>query len=606
MRDESPLTDYQPYPDAPVSEDDIQRASVGKRNSQDPSTAVQTTVPQDRSLRDSLRRATEEYIERRQIVAPLGLEELRQHAARIHTQTGVDSAFLDYITILVSNEAWKETVAQIPYNRRLLLLPQCLRVHEACPAASDELGLLCEGCGQCCIGDLTVEAERLGYAVLVAEGSAVPVTMIETGQIEAIIGVSCMNALEKCFPHIQARAVPGLAVPLLQNGCVNTAVDVDRIREMINLISEDRTYRLNLDAVRREVRGWFTAEALDGIMGPASGQTEGIARGWLAAAGKRWRPDLTVCVSLALLNGAVRKCQCGDSPDDSAIPQDLKRLAVAVECFHKASLVHDDIEDDDEERYGEKTLHAVHGVPVALNVGDFLLGEGYRLIGELDVDPQVKVEMLRTAARGHLTLSRGQGAELCWARNPGVLSSAQVLEILQQKTAPAFEVALRLGALYGGAENDVHEVLGKYSTALGIAYQIRDDLEDFAGEGDSNDLRDMRPSLILAIACERLAGDPRSELILSLWNRTCDYDSVVDEVQRLIADCGAAAAVEDLLDSYTQQAIQLLRTLANPTLKGLLRRVVGKIFHDSAIKGYCSESKARNAAGGELGAEPAA
>ena len=55
-----------------------------------------------------------------------------------------------------------------------------------------------------------------------------------------------------------------------------------------------------------------------------------------------------------------------------------------MECFHKASLIHDDIEDDDAQRYGEPTLHVEHGVPVALNVGDLLIGEGYRLLAECE------------------------------------------------------------------------------------------------------------------------------------------------------------------------------------------------------------------------------
>ena len=63
------------------------------------------------------------------------------------------------------------------------------------------------------------------------------------------------------------------------------------------------------------------------------------------------------------------------------MPQDLQKVAVAIECFHKASLIHDDIEDNDAARYGEKTLHEEFGAAVALNVGDLLIGEGYRLIG---------------------------------------------------------------------------------------------------------------------------------------------------------------------------------------------------------------------------------
>src|SRR5438876_4356129 len=126
-------------------------------------------------------------------------------------------------------------------------------------------------------------------------------------------------------------------------------------------------------------------------------------------------------------------------------------------------------------------------MPIALNAGDFLLGEGYRLISELSIDPAVRVEMLRSASAGHLTLSRGQGRELLWSRAPEPLPSTEVLDLFRQKTAPAFEVALRLVAFLGGADEETHGVLRKYSESIGIAYQIKDDLQDFSGQGYSND-----------------------------------------------------------------------------------------------------------------------
>ena len=70
------------------------------------------------------------------------------------------------------------------------------------------------------------------------------------------------------------------------------------------------------------------------------------------------------------------------------------------------------------ERYGERTLHEEHGVAVALNVGDLLIGEGYRLIAESGADPRVITELLRIAATGQRSLCLGQGAELSWARRP--------------------------------------------------------------------------------------------------------------------------------------------------------------------------------------------
>src|SRR5712675_3437137 len=119
--------------------------------------------------------------------------------------------------------------------------------------------------------------------------------------------------------------------------------------------------------------------------------------------------------------------------------------------------------------------------------------------------------MLLVAAEGQRQLCRGQGAELCWAREPAPLGSLQVLDIFRQKTAPAFEVALRLGALYAGTDQheEVSDVLRVYSEALGIAYQIRDDLSDLGSKGETDDIQGLRPSLLLAVAYER-AQDRKS------------------------------------------------------------------------------------------------
>lgn len=558
---------------------------------------AQSNIPDDKKVRNLLKKIAHDHIQKSGVVPPLTMDELQEHTLAVMAAAGVGIEYKDYAAVLVSNEAWRESVAQIPYDKRLLLVPKCLRVEDKCPAPFDEFGLLCKECGLCSIHDLTVEAERLGYAVLVAEGSAIVRSMIETGKIEAVVGVSCLNVLEKCFPHMEAAAVPGVAIPLLQDDCINTTVDLDWVWDVIHLTSDDKTYRLDLDGLKTDVQKWFTPASLDEIMGTPTCETEEIGRDWLARAGKRWRPYLATCVYMALQSERY------DEPP--AAPDDLKKLAVAVECFHKASLIHDDIEDADELRYGQQALHVERGMPVALNVGDALLGEGYRLIGELEVEDRVKVQMLRLAADGHLTLSRGQGTELCWARKKSVLSSMQVLNIFREKTAPAFEVALRLGAAFGGASEETHEVLKKYSEALGIAYQIRDDLEDHRGDGDSHDLENLRPSLILAIAHKRANEGEETELMSGLWTGQVQYEAVVDEVQKILADRGVTEKADDLLEAYKEEAIRSLRFLSNPTLKGLLRRVVGKIFGEQLIEGYCSEFEARNAAGSASGAQPA-
>ncbi len=539
-----------------------------------PARAPQANIPQARAERERIKGRVAEYCaaHAERLVPPLVLDELRRAAEDFVAWAGLDPLYVDYCGVLINNEVWREQLATVPYERRLLLLPKCLRIEDKCPAPFDEFGLLCKQCGLCSIQDLQEEAEKLGYAVLVAEGSALVMALIQTGKIDAIVGVSCLSVLERAFPYMESAAIPGIALPLLQDDCRDTSVDIEWVWDMVHLSSEDRTYRMNLDTLRHTVQTWFEPAALHDLMGPSTGEeTENIAREWLARAGKRWRPFLTVCAWAAL-----------QEDPHAEIPESLKKLALAVECFHKASLIHDDIEDEDAERYGQPSLHAEYGVPVALNVGDLLLGEGYRLIAESGAPAQAVARMMPIAARGHRTLCVGQGAELCWIRKPKPMRSLEVLRIFKQKTAPAFEVALQMGAALAGAGDEVMGVLAAYSEALGIAYQIRDDLEDLAPA-------DTRPSLPLALAFERARGEDKERLD-RVWRRMEPVAGMEPLLEEL-----ALPRCRELLESYKEQAVRTLPALSHPSLKGLLRRVVGKIFQVE-IKGWCSEFETGNAA----------
>ncbi len=543
-------------------------------------------VPQTPLERSHMLQVVRHYVAEFNPVPPMPLSELGQHAVKVLEMLRGNPIYRDYLAVLINNEMWREALAAVPYERRLLLLPKCLRVESKCPAPFDEFGLLCKQCGLCSIQDLQNEAERLGYAVLVAEGSAIVMSMIQTGQIEAIVGVSCLSVLERAFPYMEAAAIPGVAIPLLQDDCIDTTVDLDWVWDFIHLTSADRTRRLDLGALQDEVEFWFTPPSLDLTLGPPEDATERIAREWLQRAGKRWRPFLTAAAYQAL------------RADPAApLPEDFRKIAVAVECFHKASLIHDDIEDNDAERYGQKTLHAEHGVPVALNVGDLLVGEGYRLLGSAKVSAEQRAQMLLAAAAGMRQLCRGQGAELNWARCPAPLSSLQVLDIFRRKTAPAFEVALRLGAVYAGLEahEEVGNVLQTYSEALGIAYQIRDDLSDLGSQGETNDIQGLRPSLLLAVAYERAQGETR-EWLAARWRRTPLTPPQAHQVETLYTELKADERARTLLETYKETAIRALGDLENASLKGLLRRVIGRIFTDPEIKGWCKEFEAKNAA----------
>ncbi|MFM7043811.1 MAG: polyprenyl synthetase family protein [Planctomycetaceae bacterium] len=541
----------------------------------------QPTIPQTKPQRDALLEAARRLLARERAVPPLGKEELRRLAAAALAEAGLDDRYVDYAVVVLNNESWRDALAAVPYEKRLLLMPKCLRVESRCPAPFVEFGLLCKKCGLCSIQDFQLEAERLGYAVLVAEGSALVMAMVQTGKIEAIVGVSCMPVLEKTFPHVQAAAIPAVAVPLLQDDCIDTAVDIDWVWDYIHLHADDASRRLDLGGLHDTVRGWFSPDALDAVLGPAQGHAEEVARQWLAVGGRRWRPFLAAAVFEAL-GGAA-----GDA---------IRRIAVAVECFHKASLVHDDIEDGDLERYGEPTLCGAHGVPIALNVGDVLIGEGYRLVAESGLDGDAVREAVREASGAHRLLCQGQGTELAWSRAPSQLASRQVLEIFRLKTAPAFDVALQLAAICVGRAAEVRDTLRRYSEAVGIAYQIKDDLEDLLDDAGLVRQAGSRPSVVIALAAEKARGADR-ELLTALASGRPHPDADPARLREAIRATKADEKAALLLESYKEQAVRSLEGLAEPSLKGLLRRVLGKIFNELKFEGFCREQEMKTSQG---------
>src|SRR5213593_5012719 len=137
--------------------------------------------------------------------------------------------------VTISNEFWREQFMATDFKRRLLLLPHCLKHAEGCPADYDEFGLDCRKCGACTIADFKVKAEQLGYKVLVSEGTPIVLKIIVSGHVDAIVGVSCLNVLEKAFDKVLLAGIPCVAAPLLSSNCRSTSVDDDWVRELIEL-----------------------------------------------------------------------------------------------------------------------------------------------------------------------------------------------------------------------------------------------------------------------------------------------------------------------------------------------------------------------------------
>ncbi|MDR2969150.1 MAG: polyprenyl synthetase family protein [Tannerellaceae bacterium] len=481
------------------------------------------TVPQPHFERQRLRNRIDRFVSEQSLVPPLSVDDLSGLSNRLIREEYLDPALKGWIMVEINNCVWRETVAAIPYERRILLLPKCLSNSKKCKAEIDELGLLCHRCNNCHIPDLQDKADSLGVMSIVAEGFTSVVGLIENRVVDAVIGVGCLDSLEKAFPLLIDHAIPGLAVPLNTDGCKDTDVDYEYVERLIGMQSDREAYLLDYDYLKSTVRGWFDRENLSALWTSSHDQATAVALDRLSGDGKRWRPYLLASTFLALTG---RK----------DFPEKVQLAAVAIECFHKASLIHDDIQDGDMTRYGKPTVNAVYGDSIAINVGDILLGEGYRLLARCG-----NIELIRIAAEAHIALCKGQGMELEWSANPKALPMETVLEIFCNKTVPAFDVSLIMGVVCAGDDAELRTALHHYSRAMGIAYQLHDDIEDFDPDA-------VQPSAVRAA----LDTQPTTE--------------------------AAIEQVRQMAEHYHREALNALHEVRNMELKRLLFRVTQRIL----------------------------
>lgn len=511
-------------------------------------------VPQSLASRSRLRKIINEFVGSLSIVPPLSMNDLSELSQRLITEYDLSEAWRGWLMVEINNCLWKETVAAVPYEKRMLLLPQCLSSSAKCRAEIDDLGLLCHRCNTCPIPNLQDKAESLGIMSLVAEGFTSVMGLLESGVIHTVIGVSCLDSLEKAFPLMVSHGIPGIAIPLNKAGCKDTKVDYQYVESLMSMYLSGKNGQPDYEKIKGVIKDWFSEEVLSGMFG--ADFTSVLARDWLSGDGKRWRPYLLASVYMAISG-------------KTEIPEQVRQAAIAVECFHKASLVHDDIQDNDAFRYGKQTVHSLHGVPLAINVGDMLLGEGYRILSLCN-----RTELITTAAAAHISLCKGQGLELQWSRSPQELTLSFVLDIFCNKTVPAFEVALDFGALCAGDDKQLRRILHDYSHALGIAYQLQDDIEDFEQQETSLALR---PSAVLAVLCEQ----NKQVGYIRLLSEESNIKTFLMNSEHKSRLQQAIQQVRDLAESYHQQAIASLNALDNSEMKRLLFRVTERILKTS-------------------------
>lgn len=165
---------------------------------------------------------------------------------------------------------------------------------------------------------------------------------------------------------------------------------------------------------------------------------------------------------------------------------DAVNSAVSLELLHNAFLVHDDVEDDSEERRGRPTLHLLHGVPMAVNVGDALAVMSLRPLIEnrRTLGPRLALRILEEAERMARESVEGQAIELGWRRDNAVdLDDEDYLEMILKKTCWYTTIyPCRLGALIGTRDGVNLDRYLRFGFFLGAAFQVEDDLLNLVGD----------------------------------------------------------------------------------------------------------------------------
>jgi len=580
---------------ASVSQSESTSDKPVKRPRKRQSTSHLKAVPDTLELREQIKAECERFVEPLDKSKPFSKGELEQHSRTLLEQMGQPEKYLGFVMVLIGNFFWKRQFMAVPFERRMLLLPHCLKHAEGCPADYDQFGLDCEKCGACSIADYKVRAEELGYKVLVAEGSPIVLKIIVAGYIDGILGVACLNVLEKAIDKVLIAGVPSYAVPLHSGDCKNTTLDEAWVWDVLEkyepldepqtnsylplMRAANRLFDNDFDRLLPRVRS-ATPEAARAPLG----LTEDISYNWLANGGKRFRPFITLAAYDALTGG--EGCASGWNGEEALEFSDaVSHVAMAIEAFHKASLVHDDIEDDDAYRYGQETLHRRHGLGTAINVGDYLIGLGYRLVnsarGKIGAD--AAADIVERMAAAHVRLCDGQGAEMAWqSSNDLNLAPIDALQIYALKTSPAFEAALYAGLRMAGPVDAYEEMIPAFSRHVGVGFQVLNDLKDWRGDDDNKlvagqDAESVRPTVLLALALQSATESQRAELQKIVDGETAAAFRV-GALRRLFEQTGAFDKAEALVEKSRARAEALADEVEPDELRQLLYFLVDTVL----------------------------
>jgi geranylgeranyl pyrophosphate synthase len=506
--------------------------------------------------------------------------QLERLARTVLSDCNQPEKYLGYVMVILGNLTRRDYFLAVPFAKRLLLHP----------VINGDGGPL---------ETLIKRANQLGYQVLCAEDRQGIFNRLLEGQVDAILGMASLEDLERAFDHSVLGGVAAFAVPLPNRDLAADDIEgpwlTDILETHVSAGDEGADgYLRAMRAAARLFREDF-ARLLPRVHSTTPtaaksplGMTENVAYDWLANGGKRFRPFIT----LAAFDAASRDSQAVSVEDGQQFSDAVCKVAMAIEAFHKASLVHDDIQDDDLFRYGRDTLHRSHGLGPAINIGDYLIGLGYRLVNSCrtDLGGDVASDIVDSMSQAHLHLCDGQGAEMAWRDHPDwSLSPADAVRMYALKTSPAFEAAMFAGLRMAGSAEDYRATVTEFCRELGVGFQIVNDLGDWVGDSNNKlvagqDALALRPTVLLALALEAGSEGQRREIRENLES-TEDNPQRLERLRRLFTELGAFAAARGMVETARARAQELADNVQPARLRTLFQFLLDTVLPSDQPQG---------------------
>ncbi len=277
--------------------------------------------------------------------------------------------------------------------------------------------------------------------------------------------------------------------------------------------------------------------------------------------GKMMRPMLTLL--MAKLCGGVQRATL--------------HVALSLELLHTASLVHDDVVDESDERRGQSSVNAVYNNKVSVLVGDYLLATSLMNAAATGMIPLVH----RVSCLGQL-LSEGEIIQLS-NTNASDFSEEVYFDVIRKKTAALFAACAASGAVSAGCSDEMADFGYRFGEMIGIAFQIKDDIFDYysaaeIGKPTGNDMREGKLTLPALHVLNTCADEEMRTLAL----RIRSLDATPDEIARFIDYVKANGGIEyaqKVMLEYRDKALALLPATADEEVKEALTTFIDFVIH---------------------------